>query len=204
MATPPYYQRPGPGYNFGSIKQCVASSYARPADNTAYTSGDIIGNSGTAASVIPITFANATRVTGAGASGRIRGARCVVTPASSNVVITAFDFDLLLFRPSTNIPFAAAGYPADNAALTLTAAMYKELIGIIPFVNGAWRSQLGALTAGTVAHQVALPATITPSLPFDLSDLTSASIIAVMQAKGAWTPTGIVNTFDFTLLVEQD
>lgn len=203
MATPPYYTRAVPAYNFGATKQVVASAYARPADNTAYTAGDIIGNSGTAASVIPITFANAARVTGAGATGRVKGARCVVTPTSGNVVITAFDFDLLLFRPATSIPFAAAGYPADNAALTLTTAMYKELIGVVPFVNGAWRNPLGALTASTVGFQEVTPNVMSP-LPFDFSDLTSASIIAVMQAKAAWTPTGVINTFDFTLFVEQD
>ena len=49
----------------------------------------------------------------------------VVTPASGNLVITALDFDLLLFRPNTNIPFADAGYPADNTALAVTSGMSR-------------------------------------------------------------------------------
>jgi hypothetical protein len=187
----------------------VTGTFSRPADNVAYAAGDHIANSTTAASVVPITFANATRVNKG--TGRITGARCTVAPASGNVVITNFAFDLLLFRPATGIPFAAAGYPADNAALNITAAAYRQLIGQFKFLAANWRNQAGGLTAGTVAWQdvgpgVPVSATVVGRLamPFSLAGLDTSSIIGVVQAQGAWTPTGIVNQFDFALDIEAD
>lgn len=209
MPLPDYYGTANPTFDFGITKQLVASTYTRPSDATAYTAGDIIGNSLTAGQVTPITFANAARRTpdAAGAvkaSGRIVSARCVVAPASSVVIIAAFDFDLLIFRPGTSIPLAAAGYPADNAALVLTAAAQKELICIIPFVATAWRSGAGSVSAGgATGRQKAVPSVVSPSR-FDLSGLTSPNLVAVMQAKSAWTPGAVVNTFDFVLAVEND
>lgn len=179
----------------------LTGSFSRPADATAYAAADIIANSGTGALVVPITFTvpDAANVR----SGRITGARCTVAPASGNMVIVAADFDLLLFRPQTDIPFAAAGYPADNAALTLTAAMYRELVGFFPFVNGAWRNQLGSLVAGTVGYQAVGPQARV-SYPFSLHGLTGNALLGIVQAKAAWTPGAVVNQLDFTLDLEQD
>lgn len=177
-----------------STRNCVAS-FSRPADNNAYTSGDIIANSTTAASVVPLTFP-VTPV-----AGFITGCRCVVTPASGNLVITALDFDLLLFRPVTSIPFAAAGYPADNAAMSITPAAFRELIGVFSFVNGAWRNPLGALTASTTGWQGVAPST---RIQYPYDNGTGVGIIGVVQVKAAWTPTGIVNQFDFTLDIEYE
>lgn len=175
-------------------------SVARPADNTAYTAGDIVANSTTAGLVVPITFTPEGVV-----SGFITGARCIATPASSNLVITALDFDLLLFPNESSIPFAAAGYPADNTALTLTKAIYDRLIGAFRFSAGAWRNPLGALTASTVGYQ-AVDCGARRVFPFSLAQAphASRSILGVVQILGAWTPTGIVNTFDFELDVDAD
>lgn len=204
----PYLQRNQTQFAFGSAKRVVAASYTN-VGGAAYTAGDLIGNSGTAGSVIPITFPSVTRTIGVGGSAKVKGAKCVVTPNTSNVVITNFDFDLLLFRPVANIPFATGSYPADNAALTLTAAKYKELVCVIPFVNGAWRNPLGALTASTVACQFAVPSVISPAV-LDLSDFATTNalgddLLGLMQAKAAWDPSAVgAHTFDFTLYLEQD
>lgn len=207
MSVPAIYQRNLKDFAFQSTKRVVADTYTRPSSATQYTAGDIVANSGTAASVVPITFNNVTRTAGSGAGARIVGARCIITPASSNLVITACDIDLLLFRPDTNIPFAAGSYPADNAALTLTAAMYKSLVAVIPFVNGAWRNQLGALTAGTVGCQLAVPSVINPAYA-DLSDFAVASNITklygLLQVKDAWNPGAVAQAIDLTLFVNQD
>lgn len=177
-----------------SARRCTGT-FSRPADNTAYTAGDIIANSTTAGLVVPITFPVTPR------SGWITGARCTVAPASGNVVITAFDFDLLIFLSTANIPFAAGSYPADNTALTLTAAMYRELIGVLPFANGAWRNPLGALTAGAVGFQAVAPSARV-QYPYDLGNVQARDLIGVVQVKAAWTPTGVVNQFDFELDIE--
>src|SRR6476620_12777440 len=107
----------------GGITPRVTATYARPADNTAYSIGDLIGNSGTANLVVPISF---TVARAAGGSGRLTGCRAVVSAASGTIVLPAFD--LLLFRPEASIPFAAAGYPADNAALNVSLAAMKEKV----------------------------------------------------------------------------
>lgn len=173
----------------------VTATFSRPADATAYASGDIIANSGTAGLVVPITFNLPVR-----SDGRITGCRAVVTPASSTLVVTALDFDLLLFRPTTDIPFVAGGFPADNAALAIPAAAYRELVGIFVFVNGAWRNESGALTAGVTGYQAVNCATRN-KYPFSIPSNTPR-LIGVLQAKGAWTPGAVVNRFDFTLDIE--
>lgn len=174
----------------------LTANFSRPADNTAYATGDAIANSGTAASVTPLTF-----TLPADRRGRLTGARCTVTPASGNLVITALDFDLLLFRPAADIPFAAGSYIADNAQMSISAAAMREMIGVFTFANGAWRNPLGALTAGASGWQ-AVATTTRSNYPFDVGDLGS-TILGVVQAKGSWTPTGIVNRFDFALDFEQ-
>lgn len=174
------------------IRQLEAT-FSRPADNVAYTSGDHIANSTTAASVVPLTFTLPDD-----RMGRLIGAKCVITPASGNLVITACDFDLLLFRPVASIPFAAAGFPADNAAMSITAAAMREMIGAFSFVNGAWRNPLGALTASTWGWQAVAPTTRTLGYGVNIGEIGS-TLIGVVQAKAAWTPTGVVNRFDFVL-----
>lgn len=173
----------------------LSATFSRPADATAYTSGDAIANSGTAASVVPLTF-----TLPANRNGRLLSARCVVAPASGNQVITACDFDLLLFRPVTDLPFAAGSFIADNAAMSISAAAMRELVGVFSFVNGAWRNPLGALTASTSGWQAVTAATRTNGYPFNVGDVGS-TLVGVVQAKAAWTPTAVVNRFDFTLEV---
>src|SRR5690554_5656768 len=90
----------------------MRSTFARPADNTAYQAGDEISNHATAGSVVRPTFdlSGFTR-------GRILAAEIDITAASSNVVTTASDFELLIFRTG-DVP-AAVG---DNVTQPLAAA----------------------------------------------------------------------------------
>lgn len=175
----------------------ITASVARPADNTAYAAGDIIANSGTAASVVPITF------TVGGSSGRLTGCRATVVAASGTIVLPAFD--LILFRPNTNIPFAAGSYPADNAALNISAAAYNEVIAIYQFSATAWRNQAGGTTAaGDHVYQAVSLATRSIA-PFNLAGLPSeTTILGLVQAQNAWTPTGVVNTISFALDCDLD
>jgi hypothetical protein len=180
----------------------------RPADATAYAAGDNIGNSTTAADVVPITFAGAARF--AKGSGRLTGVRCVVTPASGSLVIANFAFDLLIFRPATNIPFTAGSYPADNAALTVSAAALRELVGVFRFSASSWRSGAGSVSvAGAAGYQavgLGTPAAtdhvVRPYAPFDLADINLSELRGLMQAQAAWTPGAVANQFDFVLDVE--
>lgn len=98
----------------------VTAQLVRPSHATTYTDGDLIANSQTAASVVPIEF------TMPAYTGRLTGARAVLEAASGTVVLPKFD--LLLFRPASNIPFTAGSYPADNDALEITAAAFREMV----------------------------------------------------------------------------
>lgn len=170
----------------------LKANFSRPADATQYSAGDIIANSGTAASVVPITFTTPSP------NGIITGCRAVVTPASSTLVITALDFDLLLFAPATGIPFAAGSYPADNAAMAITAAAYRELIATFSFVNNAWRNPAGALTAGATGTQAVAP--VFANAKFNIGgDASTTTLLGVVQAIGTWNPGAVVNRFDFAI-----
>lgn len=175
----------------------LSASFTRPSDATAYTAGDLIGNSLTANQVVPMRFGLQGDLRGA----RVCGARCVIKPASGNLVITACDFDLLLFRAGSNIPFADAGYPADNAALTLTEVMCREMVAVLPFVNGAWRNQLGALVAGTFGWQSVMLAG-RDGARFSLDGIGSAGLVGLLQAKAAWTPGAVAQAINIELEVE--
>lgn len=179
------------------INSRCRASLSRPADATAYASGDLIGNSLTAGLVVPLEFP----ISRDALYGRVLGCRAVATPASGNLVITACDFDLLLFHPLTAIPFADAGFPADNAALNISAAAGRELIGIFSFLNTGWRNSAGGLTAGITGFQQ-IASTRSLGFQFDLTGYAKSSLIGVIQCKGAWTPGAVVNQLDFDLEIE--
>lgn len=170
----------------------VRANFSRPAEATQYSAGDIIANSGTANLVVPLTFSVPK------SAGRLTGCSAVVTPASSNLVIAALDFNLLLFRPETGIPFAAAGYPADNAAMAISAAAFRECVAKFSFVNGAWTNPAGGLTAGVTGYQAVVATTSRTFAPYNVSGLAQ-TLIGVVQAVGVWNPGAVVNRFDFTL-----
>jgi hypothetical protein len=176
----------------------TSATFSNPASAGAYTAGDIIANSATGSAVVPMEFS--TQPFSATRSGRIRGATCVIAPASGNLVITALDFDLLLFPKSTTIPFTAGSYPADNAAMAITEAAFKQMIGVYRFSSSAWRNPAGALTAGTVGYQTVAPQT----LQMDTYDAAPQILYGVVQVLAAWTPGAVINTFSFNLMCDGD
>jgi len=200
--------------SFGKTPR-VTASYTRAADATSYSAGDLIGNSTTSANVVPITWDMATVWSALdirdrpsySLSGRITGATCTVAAASGTVVLTNLLFDLYLFRPTTGIPFAAAGYPADNAAVTLTAAASRDLIAVIPFVNAKWRNNIGAnAAAGAFLWQDAAVYGLNSraSAPFNISGLASTAIQGLLVAQGAWNPGAVAQQFDIALDIDLD
>lgn len=180
----------------GGTTPKLTTQFVRPGDATTYAIGDLIANSQTAASVVPMEFVLPAF------SGRLSGAACVVSAASGTIVLP--QFDLLLFNPVTSIPFAAAGYPADNAALVLTAAMYREVVAVIPFTSTLWRNSAGGSTAaGTVLYQAA-PLLNLAYAPFNATTTVVKKLIGIVQAQSAWAPGNVANTFDFALHVDSD
>lgn len=160
----------------------------RPAGTTQYTANDLIANSTTAASVVPLRFPACRQDNG---SGIITGGRII----KSTDTTTALSLRLWLFAAQ---PYAAGGYAADNAALAFTYASMARFIGFIDFTT--W------IDAGTPALSVGVPSR--PSLPFskqwvgDKSDSTadqldtkglpqvpaSRLIYGLLQDRGGYTP----------------
>lgn len=186
----------------------MRTTIARPADITQYAAGDEISNSATAGSVVRMTF----DLTGH-TKGRILSAAIDVTPASGNLVITALDLDMYIFK-TPDAP-AAVG---DNVTNPLTGLQQANSIGYWRFDDAGWVNQLGALTAGTsgfqkVAAQVTVPLA-TPSLqvqhvPGHLFDFTGQTLAqreltVVLRALAAWNPTAVINTFGLTLEFDVD
>lgn len=180
---------------FGFTPRLIAT-FNNPSSGGAYTAGDNIANSATGSAVVPMRFSVARE------SGRILGCQAVVTPASGNLVITALDFDLLLFRPVASIPFAAAGYPADNAAMAISAAAKRELVARFRFSASSWINTLGATSAGITGDQEAIPY-LRPVASFSVVGLTQ-ELLGVVQALSAWTPGAVINRFDFALDMDYD
>lgn len=187
----------------------MRSTIARPADNTAYAAGDEISNHATAGSVVRATF-DLTGFTQA----RILAAEIDLTAASGNVVTTASDFELLLFR-TPEVP-AAVG---DNVTHPIAAADRAKAVARFRFDDTGWTGPLGTVAAGTSQVQAVHPTLVQPlasNVPeypyhpgfiFSFSDLGAhvtggRTLTAVLRALAAWTPTGIINTFGITLDIE--
>lgn len=184
----------------------LRSTIARPADNTAYTAGDEVSNSATAGSVVRPIFdlAGFTR-------GKIMAAELDLTAASGNVVTTASDYELILFR-TDDVP-AAVG---DNVTHPITAAQRASAVAIFRFDDTGWTGPLGTVAAGTSQHQAVgahlvqplatnVPQAVWPyGFPFDFTGKTTRTLTAVVRALAAWTPTGVINTFGITLDIEAE
>lgn len=182
----------------------LRSTIARPADNTAYQAGDEISNHATAGSVNRPVFnmAGFNR-------GKILAAEIDLTAASGNVITTASDFELLIFR-TADVP-AAVG---DNVTHPIAAAVRALAVGVFRFDDTGWTGPLGTVAAGTSqvqavgAHLVQPLATNVPQSPwpagfyFDFNGYDTKTFTAVLRALAAWTPTGIINTFGITLDIE--
>lgn len=158
----------------------ASATITRPADTTAYASGDLVANSVTAGSVNALQFTTAARISGG--SGRVVGARI---QKSTNVVTNAA-FRLHLF---TVIPtFTSAG---DNSALsTVVVATDKGYLGYIdiPAMTG-----FSAVAWGTGA-----PDNTREAVNFVA---VAQTLYGVLEARGAYTP-GNAEVFTVSLIVE--
>lgn len=181
----------------------IRSTIARPADNTAYAAGDEVSNHAAAGSVVRATF----DFTGF-QRGLILAASLDLTAASGDVVTTAADFELILFKTAT-VP-AAVG---DNVTHPIAAATKTLGPATFRFDDTGWTGPLGTVAAGTsqiqkVSAHTVVPAA-TPTLqqthlghPFEFKQGEAATLTAVLRALAAWTPTGVINTFGITLDVD--
>lgn len=137
----------------------ASGTLTRPADATAYASGDLVANSTTAGSVTAIALANLCN--GPGQSAQVRRVRL----KTSSVNVTNGAFRVHLFSSATIT--AANG---DNAAFSVSgAANYLGQVDVTlaqAFTDGAF----GVATTEINLYGV-------------------ASVYALLEARGAYTPT---------------
>lgn len=139
------------------------TSFTRPADTTAYTSADLVANSVTAGSVVPLSFT--IDPGGGGGNYFIRRARL----KKSGTGVTNASFRLHLYLSS---PTAANG---DNAAWSTTESAYIGSFDITidkAFTDGA--KGVGAPLVGSEVH-------------FNIPP--SGIVYGLVEARGAYTPT---------------
>lgn len=183
----------------GFTPDCFAT-FTRPADTTAYAAGDIVANSTTGASVVPLRFP-ALRVPNG--SGVITGARML---KSDDDLVNA-SFRLWVFA---NQPFAAAGYPADNAALTLTYAALQSFVGYFDFTSFVDAGSANVAVANpsrniapfSCARSQRMPTSDTITVGGVTYDGTQL-LYGVLEARAAYTP-GNAEQFTVWLDVQQD
>jgi hypothetical protein len=154
------------------------ATFTRPADTSAYAIGDLIANSTTAASVVPMEF-TAGRFDAANA---LQNRSVIITSAR---IIAATGAPTILPRLNlyaTNGPFAAGSYPADNASL-------RGASGALTVAALSIEQVVGDVTAWTQASASSAYADLTLSTPLAITTDTSGKLRGLLEARNAATPT---------------
>lgn len=158
----------------------VSANFTRPADTTAYASADLVANSTTAGSVVPMSFTTAARTTAG--SGQVLGARL---KKSTNTTANA-SFRLHLYKAS---PTCTNG---DNGAWLTDQSGY---IGSIDLdISGS----NGRVFSDPAAEVVAGPAVTLPII----FAATATTIYGLLEARGSYTP-GNAEVFTVELEISQ-
>jgi len=137
-----------------------SAKFTRPADTTAYASGDLVANSTTAGSVVPLSFD-----VGRGPNGIFQINRIRINKSGTGVANCTLRVHLFSVLPT----FGAG----DNAAISIStgAAGYLGQFDVV--VGQAWTDGAGG--------QLAAVLTAYPAVGTSL-------IYGVLEARGAYTP----------------
>lgn len=156
------------------LKTVTSTLFARPANTTAYASGDLVANHATAGSVVLPTIGIA-RVPGG--TGRIKRAFL----KKSDAGVTNAAFRIHLYRA---IPTPTNG---DNGAWLTTQSSYLGSYDVT--VDKAFADGAAGFSAAA-------------DIPFDLG-VGAQRVWVVIEARGAYTPAS-AETFTVSLDVDQD
>jgi hypothetical protein len=164
----------------------VSNTITRPADTTAYASGDLVANNVTAASVTPFTFTGVVRQ--AGYRSVIKQARVF----KSQVLLANASFRLHLFSA---LPTVTNG---DNGALDIAT----QLLAYLGFIDVA--ANLNGTGAGTNNGGGGSMGWGYPPAPGEIGWLSvnSANLYGLLEARAAYVP-GSAETFRTSLVVDQ-
>jgi hypothetical protein len=156
------------------------ASFTRPADTTTYASGDLVANSTTAGSVVPLTFTTVTR--SAGDSVRIERARI----NTSNALLTNASFRLHLFE-TTPVPTVGDNGVFNTAGVLATSGIDGYLGNFsITLSNSGTTGSSGRGVPDVGSAIIATPA-------------TGTSIFGLLEVTAAYVP---VSGATFTVSLE--
>lgn len=155
----------------GGVLTPAATQFTRPANTTAYASGQLVANNTVAGSVVPLTFA---AVRGPNGSCTLRRAKI----KKSGTSVTNAAFRLHLYKASPTVANGDGGVWSTNQA--------ANYIGSLDVVIDK------AFTDGAVGNGV-------PSVGTDINlSLTQQTVYGLLEARGAYTPAS-GETFDVSL-----
>ncbi len=144
----------------------ATDSFTRPADTTAYAAADLVANSTTASSVVPLTF-KTSKLLGQGTISRVRLYKSATSATNAN-------FTLHLFTVS---PVPANG---DNGALVTSTV--ANMIGSVDcdMTTGGQAGTVGLFKAFAVDN----------GITFDLSNINAGErrLYGLLEANAAYTP----------------
>ncbi len=163
----------------------LSATFTRPADTTAYTAGDLVANSVTAASVAPLSWAAAPVMSGGAHYGYFRVVGVRMHKSKSDVTNAQFRVHLYSASPVV----ATTG---DNAAYGTDVANNADWLGSLDGTHVAKHSD------GTSV--VCVPAGVAAA-PIRLA--SGGTIYGLVEALAGYTPAS-AEVFTFELLVEQD
>lgn len=154
-----------------------ATQFTRPADTTAYASGDLVANSTTAGSVVALSFANVTLQTGYKARIKRIGLK------SSGTAVTNGSFRIHLFDGGT-VPTVANG---DNGAIAIATNIVGYLGSMdIAYTLAGAAGAMGWSAAGEI----------------NFSSVSSKNLSGLIEARGAYTPAS-AETFNAYIEVDR-
>ena len=161
-----------------SIKKTNAVSFTRPADTTAYASGDQVANSVTAASVLAMEFVGIAR----SANAPVRIKAIVLKKSGTGVANAQFRAHFYEKKPS-DVSGIVGG---DNAAWSTKDRGYVGSIDVTvdkAFTDGS----AGRATGDIIAR----------------ADVSSRSLYVLLEARAAYTPAS-AEVFTALLEIERD
>lgn len=158
----------------GGVSARPSGNFTRPADTTAYASGDLVANSTTAGSVTPVTIAVGRGASGSAATGMLRRARL----RKSGTSVTNAQFRVHIYN-TASITFANG----DNAAWS-TNAMSGYLGSLDVTVDRAFTDGAAGVGVPTIGSEVTF---------------ITQNVYAVVEARAAYTP---ANAEVFTVELE--
>lgn len=152
----------------------VSASFTRPSDTTAYADNDLVANSTTAGSVVPLTFT-------IGGARNIKIMKAILL--KSSVTVTNASFTLHLYKDS---PTVANG---DNGAYSSSTSGF---IGSIAFVGTGQNVQ---------TDDCAIPTDLTTPLFATLD--SDSTIYGLVSAEAAYGPAS-AEVFTLTLMGDKN